>query len=194
MENGCEFWAVVHRKFIELISRFRLCVSFRIGAADEPENRWYVPFGTERPEVLAGRGRPRFPDSLGAEMSSERVDSPLAGPPVFYIERITIQRRDLWLARGTGGRRLGIDDPLDRIQYARPYAGVESPHVQFDDGLVRNDVFFRSRLQHAHGYDGCLRSSDLARNNGLQPQHRSGRHHHRIDARPRHRPVRPTTK
>ena len=120
-----------------------------------------MPFGPERSEVLARWGGPRFPDALGTEMPPERVNYPLAGLPVVDVERIVIQRRDLRFARSAGSCRLGIDDPLDRSQYARPDAGVESPHVQFDDGLVRNDVFFRPRLQHADGYDSRLRRGDL---------------------------------
>src|ERR1700730_2301985 len=186
MENGCEFRAVVHRKLGELICRFRLCIGFRIRGAHEPEILWYVPFGPEGSEVLTRRGWPYFPDALGAKMSSERVNYTLAGLPVVHVERIVIQRRDLRFARSAGCRRLGIDDPLDRGKHARPDTSVESPHIQLDDSLIRNDIFFRSRLQHADGYDCCLRGGDLTRNDGLQPHHRGGGHHHWIDARLRH--------
>jgi hypothetical protein len=47
MENWREFWAVVHRKFVEPICLFCPRVSLRIGAADEPENRRNVPFGSK---------------------------------------------------------------------------------------------------------------------------------------------------
>src|SRR5260370_19106181 len=39
VKNGCEFWAVVYRKFVGLVCRFFLSVNFRIGAADEHTNR-----------------------------------------------------------------------------------------------------------------------------------------------------------
>src|ERR1700742_1399372 len=120
-----------------------------------------MPFGPERPEVLARRRGPRLAHPVAAEMGPERVNYPLAGLPVVDVERIVIQRRDLRFARSARSGCLGIDDPLDRSPYARPDAGVESPHVQFDDGLVWNDVFFRPRLQHADGYDSRLRRGDL---------------------------------
>src|SRR5580704_19125816 len=54
MENGCEFWAVVHRKLVEPVCFFRLRIGLRICAAHKPENRGNVPFGSERSEILAG--------------------------------------------------------------------------------------------------------------------------------------------
>src|SRR5437764_123671 len=105
-----------------------------------------MPFGPERSEVFASRSRAGFTNAFGAKMSTERINHPLAGFSVVNIEGIVIQRGDLRLARGTGGCRLSIDDPLNRLQYARSYPSVESPHIQFDDGLVGNDIFFRPRL------------------------------------------------
>ena len=38
MENGCEFWAVVHWKFVEPVCYFRLRIGVWVCAADKPEN------------------------------------------------------------------------------------------------------------------------------------------------------------
>src|SRR6516164_10615003 len=190
MDYRRKFRAVIYWQCVEPVRRLCFRVSIRIRAAHKPEDRRAMPFGPERSEVFTGWSRARFANPLGAKISAERVNYPLTGIPVINIERIVIQRRNLWLAGGTGSCRLSIDDTLNRVHYARPYSSVERPHVQFDDGFVGNDVFFRPSLQRAHGYDGRLGGSDLARNNGLQPQHRRGRHYHRIDARLRHRSVR----
>ena len=101
-----------------------------------------------------------------------------------------IQRRDLRRPRGAGGGGLGIHDPLDRSEHALAHALIEGANVEFDDGFVRNDVLLGAGLQRADGNHGGLGGGDFARNNSLQPHHRRGRHHHRIDAGLRHRAVR----
>src|ERR1700732_1273138 len=122
MDYRRKFRAVIHREIIEPVCFFCLSIGVRIRAAHKPEDRRGMPFSPERSKVLAGRRGAGFPDPICSEISTERVNPPLAGLLVVYVERIVIQGRDLWFARGTGGRRLGIDDPLDRIQYSRPYA------------------------------------------------------------------------
>src|SRR6516225_2283891 len=96
MENGCEFRTVVHRKFVDLVRLLGLRVGLGIGATDEPEDRWYVPFGPERSEILAGGGRAGGPDTLGTEMPSECVHHSVGGFLIVHIQRVLIDGRDLW--------------------------------------------------------------------------------------------------
>lgn len=95
MNHRRKLRTVIHREFIQPIC----CLCSRIGVlvrtAYKPEDRRGMPFGPERSEVFAGRCRSCFANPLGAKISTERVNHPLAGLAVVYIERIMIQRRDL---------------------------------------------------------------------------------------------------
>ena len=73
-----------------------VCVLLRVGAADEPEDRWRLPRSTEYSEILTRGGRFRFADSVAAEMLPERVDNSLCGVRIVGDERVAAQRRDLW--------------------------------------------------------------------------------------------------
>ena len=52
----------------------------------------------------------------------------------------------LWLA--------GVDDPFDCSEHPLSHAFVECANVQFDEGLVRDDVFLGASLQRAYRHDG----------------------------------------
>src|SRR5260370_20483211 len=113
MENGCEFRTVIHRKFVDPVRLLGLRISVRIGATDKPENRGHVPFGSERPKILAGRGGPRFPNAICAKMSPECIYHPFACVSIIDIERTAIERRDhRWEGVDGGGRVRGAD-PLN---------------------------------------------------------------------------------
>src|SRR5438874_13133381 len=99
MHNGRKFRTVVHRKFVDFVRLLGLRVRLRIGAADEPEDRWHVPLGSERSEILAGGSRPRFPDSLRSEMSAKSICHSPCGILVVHVEGVLIDRlcfRRLW--------------------------------------------------------------------------------------------------
>ena len=82
-----------------------------------------------------------------------------------------------------------MDNPRDSGKHARADALVEGAHVQLDDGLVRNDIFLGAGLERTNRDHHGLSRRDLTGDDGLQPQHRRCRHHHRINAGLGHRAV-----
>ena len=63
-------------------------VFLRVGAADEPEDRWRLPRSAEYSEILARGGRLGFADSVAAEMRPERVDDALRRVRIVGDERV----------------------------------------------------------------------------------------------------------
>src|SRR6516165_9916737 len=141
MKNGREFRTVVHRKFVYSVRLFGLRVSLGIGPPNEPEDRWYVPFGSEGPEILAGGSRPGFPNALCSEMSAKCVHHAFGGILIVHVEGILIDRRNFRRPRRARSGCLGVGNTLDRSQDALAHARIESTDIQLDDSLVRNDVF-----------------------------------------------------
>src|SRR3569832_1958983 len=106
MKNRRKFRTVVHGKFVDFVRLLGLCVRLGIGAADEPEDRWDVPLGAERSEILAGGSRPRFPDSLRSEIFAKAVGHSPGGILIVHIEGIMIDRRDFRRPRRARSSRL----------------------------------------------------------------------------------------
>src|SRR5437868_2924489 len=86
---------VVGRNLVESPCRLGLRVAVGVGAADEPEHRRDMPFGAERPEILARRRRPGLDYPLGAEMSAEGITDTPARVRIVRDEGVTIKWRDL---------------------------------------------------------------------------------------------------
>src|SRR6476620_9443004 len=147
MQNRCKRRIVVGWNLAKASRLLGRRVLLRVGTADEPEDRWYLPRNAEHSEILAcGRGL-GFADLVAAEMISKRVDDAPRRVWVNRDQRVAIERRDLRWLRSTRRRRLSVDDSRDRREYARPHILVESPDVQFYDSFVWNDVLLVSCLQ-----------------------------------------------
>src|SRR6476469_9797136 len=138
MDDRRKLRAVVDRKFVETIVLLGLLVDLGICTTDEPKHGWRTPFGSERPEILARRCWSGFSNAFCAEVPTEGIDNPFARVAIVRVERIAIQGRDLWFTWRSRRVGFGIDDPLNRGQDAAAHARIECPHIQFDDGLIRN--------------------------------------------------------
>jgi len=115
------------------------------------------------------------------------------GSRIIDREGIAIQRRYVRWPGGAGGRGLGVDDPFDRSEHAPAHPLIEAAHVELDDGCVGDDVLLGAGLQRTDGDHGGRGGGEFPGNDGLQAHDRRRRHHHGIDARPRHRSIRPAS-
>ena len=70
-------------------------------------------------------------------------------------------------------------------EHALAHCRVEGADVEEQLGLVGDDVAGGAGVHRADGDDGDIGAADLARHDRLQPQHRRGRHHDRVDGSPR---------
>ena len=99
MDNRREQRAVVDRELIEPARLFGFRVRIWVGPANQPENGWRVPLGSERSKVLAGPRRSSLPDAVGREISAERINDARTRLRVIHIQRVAVQCRYLRRSR-----------------------------------------------------------------------------------------------
>ena len=99
MDHRREARVVIGRDLANLALLLRFRVHVRISAADEPEDGWHAPLGSERSEVLAGRGRLGFLHAVSRKVLAKRIAYSLGCVGIILDKRVTVQRRDLWLLR-----------------------------------------------------------------------------------------------
>ncbi len=178
---------VIHRQLVESAGLLGPLVRLRFVAANEPENGWSMPLGPEAAEVFARRRGTGVMHAILGEVRSESFGDPVARRLVVQVERIPVERRDLWLSGRARRLGLSISDPLDCGEHALADARIERPDVQLYDGVVWDDVLFCARVQDAHRNDGGFSGGHFPRDDSLKPQDRRGRHDDRVDAGLRHR-------
>src|SRR5579864_4284038 len=187
MNYRSEARVVIRWDVANLALLLRVRVDVAIGAADKPENRRRAPFGSERSEILAGRCRAGLLYTINRKVKAKRIAYSLGCLGVVPDKRITIQRSDLWLLRRAGGFSFRIDNALDRSKHPLPDGLVKRAHVQFDNCLVWDDVFFRAGLQRTD-CDHCrVGSRNFTRDDRLKTKHSRSRHDDRVNAGLRHR-------
>src|SRR6185312_9537945 len=91
--------AVISGDVADLALLLGFCVHAGIGAADKPEHRWRAPLGSERSEVLAGRGRLGFLHTVSRKVLAKRIAYSLSRFRIVLDKGITVKRRDLRLLR-----------------------------------------------------------------------------------------------
>ena len=141
---------MIDRQVVDPPFGFGFRIDIGICATDEPVDGRRVPRAPEAPEVLACRGWTCMSDTVGREMTAQRLGDAVARLPIVDVEGIAIQRCDLWRARRTRCHRFGIDDPFDRRERVLAYPFIEGADVQLDDGLVWNDIFLGTGLERTH--------------------------------------------
>src|SRR5690349_20255532 len=99
MEHRCEVRIVIGWNRTDRALFLRSRIDLRINTADEPEDRWNMPFASKGAEILARHGRSRVLYVLSREVRPKRITHSLGRVWIIRRQRIAVERSDLRLAR-----------------------------------------------------------------------------------------------
>lgn len=187
--NRCKERAMVDGNSMALATLGLLVKHGSVMPAKEPETIRLIDIGAQDPKILAAQHILNCRIMVLAEMFRERlVDNPRS-LGIVDGQRKRRSRLDGGLLGRVSRHSFSLDDAAHRSKNFLAPLGTHGADVDFDDGLVGDDVFGAPGLEGADGDDGGLVRWDLPRHDGLQAHDDVARDHDRVDRHVRHRPV-----